>query len=228
MKLTEYLDGMREASTADELEAAIRAPFEHSYQGRTWARIRKVVLEAGVRICDAHPNGHFVPRYGPKRHLTVCGESYRVGKGGNSTGVRYAWTNAEHWATGVLRANGFGKRAAHEVWEWALSYPHRALQKVEAALAGELPDPTFDVLIDTTSSFGTGESVRVNRDTEADGRAHRSCPCGGCEGWLWDWGAGHNGYANFINWRCDSCPRTFTEYLSDGRLYEIRNPKAAA
>ena len=50
MKLSDYLEGMRAATSADELEAAIQAPFEHSYRGRTWSQICKVRVEAGNRI----------------------------------------------------------------------------------------------------------------------------------------------------------------------------------
>ncbi len=224
MTLTEYLNGMSEASTADELEAAIQAPHVHSFQGRTWSRICKVRIAAGERICDAHPNGRFVPHYGPKRRLTVCGESYRVGRGGNSTGVRYAWHDARTWAEAVLRTNGFSRRAASEVWDSAFGYPHRALEVVEAALAGKLPDPPFNRLIYSGNTFD-GECVRVNRRTETKRRAHRPCKCGG---WRWDWGAGWNGYANFINWYCDRCPRVYTEYVTSERLREIRSSKATA
>lgn len=222
MTLTEFLDGMRQASTADDLERAIQAPHDHPFQGRIWSRICKVRIEAGERICDADPNGRFVPRFGPRRRLTVCGEEYRVATGGNSTGVRYAWTYAEEWATRVLRENGFSKRAAHMVWGCAFDYPHRALGVVKEALAGKLPDPTFDELFFQHES-GSGKPIRVNRRTEAKTRSHRPCECG--DGWLWDWGCGWNGYAYFVNWRCDRCPRVFGEYVTDLRH---RNQEKAA
>ena len=203
MTLTEYLNGMREASTADQLEAAIQAPHKHRFIGKTWSRISNVRIAEGKRICDAHPNGRFVPRFGARRRLTVCGKSCRVGVGGNSTGVRYAWADAQEWAEGVLRENGFSKRAAHAVYEWAFGYPHRALQTVEIALAGKLPDPPFNELRHQYDS-PSGKPVRVNRRTEAEDRAHRPCECG--DGWLnWDWGCGWCGYAYFINWHCDRC-----------------------
>lgn len=226
MNLTEYLDRMRAARTADELEAAIQAPHKHAFRGRVWDRICKVRIEAGQRICDAAPNGRFVPRYElRRRRLTVCGEGYRVAKGGNGAGSRYVWSHAEDWARGILLAEGFGKRAFHAVWSWAFTYPHRALRQVESALAGQLPDPPFNRLIYVGN--GVNEAgVRVDRRAEQDRRAHRPCKCGG---WRWDWGCGWNGYANVIQWRCDRCPRVYREYVTNQRLTEIRqNLRGAA
>jgi len=220
MTLAEYLDGMRRATTADELEASFQAPHPHAYRGRIWAQICRVRIEAGRRICDADPNGRFVPAYGPRRSLIVCGQAYHVGHGQNSTGVRYAWHYAQEFAEGVLRENGFSKRAAHIIWSWAFKYPHRSLQSVQAALAGELPDPRFDRLLYRGRCRGP---IRVDRETESGTRAHRPCACGG---WRWDWGCAWTGYCDVITWRCDRCPRIYVEYLSPGRLYEIRNPKA--
>lgn len=225
MTLTEYLDGMRASRTADELEAAIQAPYKHAFHGRTWTRISKVQIEAGERICDAAPNGRFVPRYETRRRrLTVCGEDYRVGKGYNSAGTRYVWSYAKDWARDILLAEGFSKRAFHAVWSWAFTYPHRALRAAEKALAGQLPDPPFNRLIYVGHGFNkTG--VRVNnRRTEQKTRAHRPCSCGG---WRWDWGCGWNGYALFIKWHCDRCPRVYCEYVTNKRLGEIRQSGAA-
>lgn len=224
VKLADYLAGMEAATTAAELEAAIHAPFNHTYSGPKWARISKVRRVAGERIVSSHPNGRFVPHFGERRTLTLCGETYRVGRGQNSAGVRYVWHFAEHWARTVLVANGFSARASHLIWSTAFDYPHRALAIVADALAGKLPDPRFNRLI-LWPRRHHGMPVRVNRRTEAKGRAHRDCRCGG---WLWDWGCGFNGYANFINWRCDRCPRVFTEYVTDERLSAIRAPARSA
>lgn len=225
MTLTEYLDGMRAASSAEELESAIHAKgFKHPFHRPTWSRICKVRIEAGERVCAAHPNGKFVPRLGPRHALTVCGEAHRVGYGGNSTGVRYCWHYAEQWATSILGDAGFSRRAAAAIWGTAFDYPHRALEIVADALAGKLPDPRFNRLIPHRSEAWQ-RPVRVSRSTEAKQRAHRPCKCG--EGWLWDWGCGWNGYANFINWRCDRCPRVYTEYVTNERLVGIRQRKAA-
>ncbi len=221
IKLSEYLDGMKQASSADELEAAIQAPFKHDFAGPTWSRICKARIEAGRRICDMHPHGLFVPAFGEKRRLTVCGESYRVGRGQNSAGVRYAWTYAQEWAEGILRANGFSRKAAHDIWSDALEYPHRALRTVEKALAGGLPDPSFNELIFDRDS--TAGPVKVNRETEVNIRAHRDCVCG--DGWLWDWGVGWTGWCYYLNWHCDRCPKMFGEYVTDQRLGEIRSLK---
>jgi hypothetical protein len=217
--LPDYLDGMRGAMTAKQLEAAIRAPFDHPYRGPTWRRIKTVIVEEGCRICDHHPQGAFVPRLGSRHRLTVCGETYHVGYGGNSTGVRYCWTYAQNWAESRLRATGFSMRAAHAVWDWAFSYPHRALQNVEAALAGKLPDPRFHRLL-PHKLYPHSRPVRVDRVAESEHRAHRPCKCGG---WLWDWGAGWNGYATFVNWHCDRCPRVYTEYVTRERFSGIRS-----
>jgi hypothetical protein len=219
MTLGEYLDGMRSATTARALEAAIQAPFKHPFSGRIWSRICAVRIESAYRICAAHPQGHFVFRLGPRHRLTVCDREYGVGYGQNSTGVRYCWHYAQKWGESVLREHGFSMRGAHAVWESSFDYPHRALQNVEMALAGKLPDPRFNRLI-PWARRDYDRPVRVDREIEARQRAHRSCKCG--DGWLWDWGSGWNGYATFINWHCDKCPRVYTEYVDEERLCRIR------
>lgn len=224
-KLADYLAGMRSASTADELERAIQVPFKHAYRGSVWSRISKVRIEEGERICGLHPRGDFVPRLGPRHRLTVCGETYRVGYGQNSTGVRYCWYYAQQWVEGILKANGLSMRAAHSVWDSSLSYPHRALRTIDMAFTGKLPDPRFNRLI-PHKTHDYSRPVRVTeRNAEATDRAHRPCKCGG---WLWDWGCGWNGYALFINWHCDECPRVYTEYITNERLMEIRRRPSTA
>jgi hypothetical protein len=42
--------------------------------GRTWAQICNVRDEAGRRICEAHPLGWYVPRFGERRILTTCSD----------------------------------------------------------------------------------------------------------------------------------------------------------
>lgn len=222
MKLTDYLDGMRAATTAKELEAAIQAPFKHSFRGRTWSTICKVRIEAGNRICEAHPHGDYVPRFGPGRVLTVRGESYKVGRGQNSTGVRYVWHSAGEWAKDVLKHAGLSTRAAHRIWEGWSDYPHRCLPIVEAALAGKIPDPRLNRLI-RHKRTGYGSPIRYtveqNDADESDRRATRPCKCGGT---LFDWGAGHSEGFEFINWHCNACPDVFTEYMTRDRLYALR------
>lgn len=227
MKLAEYLDGMRAASTAAELEAAIQAPFKHAYRGRTWSQICKVRIEAGERICAQHPLGRYVPRFGPGGRLTVCGEIYKVGRGGNGAGVRYCWHYAGEWAMDIWRREGFSVRAAHRLWDGWADYPHRALAIVEAAVAGRIPDPELNVLRPHGRTDGSPirYSVEANEADKFDRRASRPCPCGGT---LFDWGAGHSEGFDFINWHCVKCPEVFTEYMTQADLYALRRSARAA
>lgn len=213
MSIATYLDSMRAATTAADLDAAIRDAPPHAFHGRVWSRISRVRVEAGRRICAAHPLGDYVPRIEQRRRLTVCGESYRVAFGQNSAGIRYAWADAEMFCRRVLSARGFSGRAIKLVWGWWPTYPHRALAAVEAALAGELPDPTLNRLIPSRSG-----SAPVNCVVGEDGRAHRPCRCGGTR---FTWGAGLDGYLNVIQWRCNQCRRVYVEYVTDERLREI-------
>lgn len=222
MTLTEYLDGMQAATSAAALDCAINCGFKHRFTGPTWSRISKVRIEAGARICDASHHAQFVPRFGRGRQLEVCGETYHVGRGQNSTGVRYCWHYAKEFAVNVLQRNGIGVRASHQVWDTAFDYPHRALGILQEFFAGKLPDPRLNRLIYTGRCI-TGTPIRVNRKSEAEHRSHRPCSCGGM---LWDWGAGHSCGFEFINWRCDRCPRTYTEYMTNARLYEIRQRRS--
>jgi hypothetical protein len=223
MTLTDYLDGMRGAATATDLEAAIQAPFKHSFRGPTWSRICNTRIEAGNRICLASPNGKFVPMFGPRRKLTLCGHTYGVGYGQNSSGERYVWTYAEEWAVKVLREHGFGVRASHLIWDNAGSYPHRALQCIEEALAGQHPDPPMNRLIYVRDTCD-GMPVRVDRRYESKHRAHRPCRCGGTR---WDWGSGYSLGITFVHWYCDGCPRVYEEHVTEDRFAKIRSQKAA-
>lgn len=220
MKLTEYLEGLRAATTAEELEAALHVDFKHPFHGPTWSRICKVREEVGEAICRAHPNGRFVPTFGPRRVLQVCGETYKVGRGGNSTGVRYVWTYAQFWAVDVLKANGLSQRAAYRIWDCWGNYPHRCLPIIADALAGKIPDPELNVLIrHERTSYGSPVNITVEKN---EGRAMKPCECGGT---LFDWGAGHSLGFDFVNWHCNKCPEVFTEYLGEGGLAALRNPK---
>lgn len=217
MTLTDYLDGMRRSHTIADLEAAIQARFRHGYRGRTWKTIKRVMSESGRAICDAHEHGRFVPRFGPRRMLTVCNETYKVGRGYNSTGMRYVWVYAKQFALEVLTDKGLGVRASHYVWDDCFDYPHRALKTVEEAFAGEIKDPPLNRLIFTgKSQFGP---VEVDAAYERKHRAHRPCKCGGT---IWDWGAGFSSGFTFVNWRCDGCTRMWTEYMTSERLTELR------
>lgn len=225
MKLDDYLEGMRAATTVEELEAAIQAPFKHSFRGRTWSRICDVRIARGYELIDAHPHGRFVPRYagGRGRRLALCGEEYRVGRGGNSTGVRYCWHAAGVWAMAILQREGFSVRASHRIWEWWGEYPHRVLKVIDAALAGEIPDPEIGAMI-AHKRFGYEKpinyTVEQNDADQGDRRATRTCPS--CGGTLFDWGAGWSEGFYYLNWHCNGCPDVFTQYLRAGELQAIR------
>ena len=219
MTLTEYLNGMRNAQSAAELEAAIQADFKHTFYGKTWARISNVRIEAGQRICRAHPDGRFVPICGKRRKLELCGETYGVGYGGNSTGERYVWHDAKAWAVTVLMRNGFSRRAGHQIWDGHSSYPHRSLETARAALRGEIPDPTLNVLIPWKIE-DHGRPVRCTvAEARNEGRAMRPCDCGGT---LLDWGVGHSQGFEFVNWHCNACPAVHTEYMMYDQLMAMR------
>jgi len=222
MNLRQYLDGIHAATTADELEAALQAPFRHPFHGRTWSAICKARIERGAAICAVHPNGRFVPRM-DGRSLSVCGETYRVGRGYNSTGARYVWHSAGEFAKAVLKRNGLSSRAATRIWGCWGSYPHRCLALIDAATNGELADPKLNTLI--LSHMGTGPvkiSVESNDADELDRRATLPCECGGT---LFDWGAGFNDDFTFVNWHCNHCSRVFTEYVTADRFSAIRRPR---
>lgn len=227
MKLRDYLDGMKNAQTAEELEAAINCGFKHSFSGPTWSRICNVRIKESQRICDAHPHGFYIPRFGPRRKFTVCGETMGVGVGHNGAGVRYVWHGANSWATAVLTANGISRKAAYKILDWCHEYPHRAIKVVDDALAGKIPDPEMDVLIKGkrySTSRPINLTVEQNKADTIDRRATRPCECGGT---LFDWGGGSSHGFQYINWRCNKCPDTFDEFMTSQRLCEIRNQKAA-
>jgi hypothetical protein len=228
-ELEPYLDGMRAATTAEELEAAFQQDqvyMRHGWNSRGMRRIEEVRVEEGLRLCAAHPAGRFVPVSGPRRRLEVCGETCRIARGGNSTGVRYAWHYAETWAIGIMTAQGLSLKAAHGVWSCFRDYPHRALQIVEEALAGRMPDPQLNVLI-RHERRGGGSPIRYSVEENESGhgrRASRPCPCGGT---LFDWGGGHSAGFEFVEWRCIACPDVFTEYMTKERFYALRSGDAA-
>lgn len=222
MNLEEYLTGIQAARTAAELEAALRAPFEHSYRGRTWERICKVRVASGLAVCALHPMGRYVPQMSG-RVITLLGESYRVARGGNSTGIRYAWHAAGVFVKGVLQSNGLSQRAACRIWDSWDGYPHRCLTIVEEALNGGLADPVMNTLIFAGMGLGPiNYSVEANDADTIDHRATRPCECGAT---LFDWGAGFTDGFTFISWHCNGCARLYTEYVTEERLSEIRQPK---
>ena len=224
MNLSEYLGGIRAASTASSLEAAIQAPFRHLCHGRTWARICREQRERGVAICDAHPAGRFVPRIAGNA-LMVCDECYRVGRGYNSTGLRYVWHDAGEFVKAVLRRNGLSTRAASRIWDCWMDYPHRCLTIVEDALNGKLNDPPLNTLL--FCDVGSGPinlTVAANNADAHDRRATRTCRCGGT---LFDWGAGFSDDLNYVSWYCNKCANRYTENVTKERFCEIRCPPLA-
>ena len=225
MKLAEYLDGINSAETAEALEAAIQAPFKHAFTGPTWSRICKARIARGNVICAASPHARFVPTFDARRKLTVCGETYKVGRGGNSTGVRYAWCSAEHFAVDVLKRNGLSQRAAHAILgEWS-TYPHRCLATVEDALAGKMADPVMDTLVLSHQYTPTQYTVEQNEADDGDRRATEPCPA--CGKTLFDWGAGFGSGFTFVNWHCNGCGNVYCEHVTPARFAAIRRPRAA-
>lgn len=218
-----YIEGLRAATSGEELEAAIQMPFPHRYRGAQWERISAARIAAGLAIVDRHPLGRFVPRLGARHALSLCGKRYKVGYGQNSTGVRYAWHAAGIWAMAILRAEGFSIRASHRLWgsSWG-DYPHRSLRLVEAARAGKIPDPELNVLI-RHKRYGSERpinyTVEANDSDVGDHRATRPCACGGR---LFDWGAGFSEGFWYVNWHCNACPDVFTEYLNSEGIAALR------
>lgn len=97
-KLTDtYAAAFAACTTAAELEHALQNGPPHPFRGAPWRRISDARIEAGRRICAAHPLGFYIPLVGERRKLTVCGETYRVGYGQNGAGERYAWHGAQSW-----------------------------------------------------------------------------------------------------------------------------------
>lgn len=216
------LDAIMVAPDVDTLEQVIQTQG-HPFTGPKWRAISDARVKRGEELCDAHPHGHFVPRVGARRRMTCCGETRGVGFGGNSAGERYAWHAAECWAVDVLMRNGLGRRAAHRIWGLVGSYPHRALRVVDAALRGEIPDPELDVLQVPPYRSPSGGCVRCTLEANAadrhDRRASRMCECGGV---LFDWGWSPGEGFQSISWACNACDRSYTEYVSEERLGEIR------
>jgi hypothetical protein len=222
MKLCDYLKGLESANTADELESAIHAPFKHAYWGATWTRICKARIKRGAEICVSDPLGRFVPRM-EGRELIMCGQSYKVGRGQNGSGLRYAWHSAGTFAKSAMMDNGLTQRAAHRVWDTWTSYPHRCLAIISASQRGDLADPAMNILI-AAGDGGRPINMTVERNNadEMDRRATMVCCCGGS---LFDWGCGFADGFTFINWHCNACPQVFTEYVTRDRMAQIRQPR---
>lgn len=225
--LEPYLNGMRAATTADELEAALQKDqfwSRYGHGSRGMRMIETVRIEEGRRIRDAHPMGHLVPRMSGRNTLSVAGRTTRIARGGNSAGVRYAWTHVQLWAIEVMVEEGLSLKAAHAVWEWWGRYPHRAVRSLDEFLAGGLRDPELNVLIRHEPMAGRSPIRYSHEENESGGRASRPCPCGGT---LFDWGCGHSSGLEFVEWRCIACPDVFTEYMTKEELYALRSRDSA-
>jgi len=142
IRLKDLLQGMRDANTPDELEAAIQVPNNFPYIGPTWTRIRNVRTAQGERLVKQHPLGRFVPNLNSRRQLSVCDETQKLGIGHNGAGARYVWHYAEEFAVSVMTKNGLSKDTACRVWEWWSSgYPHRCLQFLDKEFVNCSPSP---------------------------------------------------------------------------------------
>jgi len=225
-KLTDaYAAAFAACTTAEELEHAIQNGPKHPFHGAPWRRISDARIEAGRRICAAHPHGFYIPLVGERRKLTVCGETYRVGYGQNGAGERWVWNGAQSWARTLQMQNGLSRRATYDIWDAAPHYPHRALEIVAAALAGKIKDPRLGYLY---RHERTKYATPIKYSVEANERSHNkraTRPCPTCGGTLFDWGAGFSRGFDSMNWHCNACPDAFTEYMSREKLYRLRNPR---
>lgn len=143
--LAHHMAMVMSAETVDDLEHEFqtgRAALEALYGGWMNALYRRAadrlhydaVIPRGLALADEHPLGHLLPRFNTRnRHLSIGDQWFRVGRGGNTTGVRYAWTYATEWARGALISNGLSDKTAKGVLDWWSKYPHRALQVLIAA-----------------------------------------------------------------------------------------------
>lgn len=223
MTLSQYLNGLSSATTVEEMEAAIQASYKHkTYHGPTWSRICKVRDTRGREIAHSHPLGQYMPRW-EGRKLVVCGEVYgSIGRSGNAAGHRYAMHSAGEFVQSVLKSKGFSTRAACRIWASWAQYPHRCIGVIQAARKGELADPPLDTLIYCGQSCGpVNQTVEANDACTYDKRATLVCKCGGT---LFDWGGGYSDTFFFVNWRCNRCPDTYTEYMSEERRNQVRQP----
>src|SRR6185312_4539522 len=148
--------------------------------GPTWTRISKVRVDAGYRIVDASSLARFVPHCGPRRPLSLCGQTYGVGYGQNGAGERWVWAYAEKWMIDVLKREGFTTRAAYRIanGDWS-TYPHRLLATVTDALVGRIKDPPLDTLMPYLGVSPIRYTVEQNDADAGDRRAIRPCRCGG-------------------------------------------------
>ncbi|WP_430912865.1 hypothetical protein [Methylobacterium sp. sgz302541] len=220
----QHVAALASASTPAEIESAFQAALNDlgRYRSSRHRPIHAAMVARGLELCAAHPRGGFVPRFGAGRRLHVRGEVYRVGRGQNSTGVRYVWAYAERWARARMEDGGLSITASKRVWGSWSDYPHRALRVIEEFDAGKHRDPVMNTLIRQPDSRGP---IRCEIGEDQDRRAHRPCECGGT---LFDWGCGWSSRIIPLEWRCNRCSAVFIEYVSDERLRAIRTPSHPA
>jgi hypothetical protein len=222
MELDDYLAGMRAATTADELEAALMAPYEHPYAGPIWNAICKTRVEEGLRLCADHPQGRLVPRFNGDA-ITVCGELLTPGPGFLAQNQHFDSPEVTQLVKGALVRQGLSSRAAHRVAQAWIEYPHRCLAILESALKGELDDPPMNKLF--LSHLGRGPVALTVADNNADHEHRRaSMPCQ-CHGTLFEWSNQEDDGITVVNWRCNRCDRVFAEYVTPERLDAIEKSK---
>lgn len=132
MKLSEHLACIAAAATAEALEVATQNAWKAFPRGRSHDRVSRAMRTRGRALCASHPRGQLIPSLGPRRKLTVCGQTRSVGYGGNGAGERYAWHYAKEWAMPVLEEAGVAEDLRRQIWDWWSDYPHRALSAVES------------------------------------------------------------------------------------------------
>lgn len=219
MELDDYLAGMRAATTADELEAALLAPYEHPYAGPIWNAICKTRVEEGLRLIATHPHGHLVPRLSDAA-VTVANEPLTLGSGFLAQNQPLDSPEVRQFVKGALARQGLSSRAAHRIAQAWSEYPHRCLAILESALKGELDDPPMNKPF--LSHLGRGPVSLTVADNDAD-QVHRraTMPCQ-CHGTLFEWGQQEDDGIAVVNWRCNRCDRVFVEYVTPDRMTAIQ------
>jgi hypothetical protein len=139
MKLIEHFERIRTASTATVLEKCFQQALSEYRSRRSRSRIWKGVRQRGLELCDLYPQKELVPRLGSRRRLSLCGDSYIVGYGGNGSGERWVWASAKQWVIDTLLGRGIPASLSKSLWDRALNYPHRAIIEIDQFLkSGEL------------------------------------------------------------------------------------------
>lgn len=215
-KLSNYLTGIEQAASARELENKIQAVYEHGYEGPAWLRISKACIARGRQLCLVSPHAHLIPLIegeGARKTICVGGKWFSF----NSA----TWMYALQRVVNALRVAGISQRAAYQLFNDALYYPHRCLFTIEQALAGRIPDPVMDVLIPSGKGLPIAYELADNEKRGDYKRLSQSCTV--CpDGTLFDWGGGNSSGFTYTCWHCNRCGAKFIEYLSTQRFNEQR------